>query len=86
MVGEIEASVRTMAEDHVAQGFTDGPIISVTCSPVGGGSTDDLTETTTVFDCFVATNDNGDGTMSGVKYHSTVNWSSGSYTYGAGAP
>lgn len=85
-VAEIETSVKTMAEGHVAKGLIDGSIISVSCSPVSGGSTDDLTETTTVFECFVAINDNGDGTMSGFKYHATMNWTSGEFTYGMGAP
>jgi hypothetical protein len=39
---------------HAADGIIDGPILEVTCSPVGGGSTDDLSEQTTVFECFVA--------------------------------
>lgn len=85
-VTEIEASVKTMAEGHAADDVIDGPIIDVSCSPVGGGSTDDLTEQTTVFACFVANVDNGDGTMSGYKYNATMNWSSGSFTYGLGAP
>ena len=85
-VTEIENSVKTMAENHVSKGIIDGPIISVTCSPVSGGSMDDLTETTTVFECFAANEDNGDGTMSGYKYNSTMNWSTGSFTYGMGAP
>ena len=82
----IEASVKKMAEQHAATGVIRGPIISVSCSPVGGGSTDDLTEQTTVFSCFVANKDNGDGTMSGYTYKATMNWSTGSYTYGFGAP
>lgn len=85
-VTEIEASVKTMAEGHAADNIIDGPIIDVSCSPVGGGSTDDLTEQTTVFECFAANVDNGDGTMSGYKYNATMNWSSGSFTYGLGAP
>ncbi|WP_231868868.1 DUF2510 domain-containing protein [Rhodococcus opacus] len=85
-VTEIETSVKTMAEGHVAKGLIDGSVISVSCSPVSGGSTDDLTETTTVFECFTATKDNGDGTMSGFKYHATMNWTSGEFTYGMGAP
>lgn len=85
-VENIESNVKTMAEEHVTKGIMDGPIISVSCSPVGGGSTDDLTETTTVFDCFAANEDNGDGTMSGYKYHATMNWSSGEFTYGLGKP
>lgn len=85
-VTEIEASVQEMAEGHVADGIIDGPIIDVTCSPVGGGSTDDLTEQTTVFACFVANEDNGDGTMSGYGYNATMNWSTGEYTYSLGDP
>jgi hypothetical protein len=84
-VVEIEASVMTLAEQHAADGIIEGPIIDVSCSPVGGGSTDDLTEQTTVFECFAAYKDNGDGTMSGWTYNATMNWSSGSYTYGLGA-
>jgi len=85
-VTEIEASVKKMAEQHASDGTIRGPIISATCSPVAGGSTDDLTQQTTVFQCFVANKDNGDGTMSGYNYHATMNWSTGSFTYGFGAP
>lgn len=85
-VTEIEANVKTLAEKHASEGTIQGPIISVTCSPVAGGSTDDLTQQTTVFKCFVANKDNGDGTMSGYNYNATMNWSTGSFTYGFGAP
>lgn len=85
-VKDIEASVKKMAEKHIADGLFDGPVLSVTCDPVGGGSTDDLTAKTTVFECFVATKDNGDGTLSGKKYHATMNWDTEEYTYGFGAP
>lgn len=85
-VKEIEASIKTMAQKHVADGLFEGPVLSVSCDPVGGGSTDDLTAKTTVFECFVATQYNGDGTLSGKKYHATMNWDTGSYTYGFGAP
>ena len=79
-VEQIESSITTMAEKHVSEDLIDGPIIDVSCSPLGGGSTDDMTEQTTVFDCFVANKDNGDGTMSGYKYHATMNWSTGEFT------
>lgn len=85
-VGDIEDSVATLAEKHAADGLFDGPILEVSCVPVDGGSTDDLTEKTTVFDCFAATEDNGDGTMRGRKYHATMNWNTGEYTYGYGSP
>lgn len=83
---QLESSVKTMAEEHVSKSIIDGPILNVSCDPVGGGSTDDLTETTTVFECFAATEEVGDGRMRGFKYHATMNWTAGTYTYGFGAP
>jgi len=85
-VPELEQAVKDMAEEHIAKGLFDGPALSVSCVPVDGGSTDDLDVKTTVFECFAATKDNGDGTLSGRKYHATMNWTTGEYTYGYGAP
>lgn len=85
-VPDIEEAIRVMAEEHVAEDFIDGPVLNVSCSPVGGGSTDDLAQLTTVFECFVANQDNGDGTLSGYYYNATMNWSTGSFTYGFGQP
>jgi hypothetical protein len=85
-VDDIEASIKKMANSHAKDGLIDRKPIGVSCSPLGGGSTDDLSELTTVFDCFVATKDNNDGTQSGYPYNATMNWSSGEYTYGFGNP
>lgn len=82
----VEESVEEMAGEHISDGIIDGEVLEVSCSPVAGGSVDDLTEQTTVFECFVATEDNGDGTMSGFYYNATMNWTTGSFTYGLGAP
>ncbi|MCE7483491.1 hypothetical protein AB0301_10265 [Microbacterium profundi] len=85
-VDGIEGSIKVMAEGHVGEGIIDGPILEVSCDPLDGGSTDDLAQETTVFQCFVANVDNGDGTMSGYYYNATMNWDSGQYTYGFGQP
>ena len=85
-VADIEDAVKAMASEHADDEIIDAEPIEVSCSPVNGGSTDDLTEQTTVFSCFVATEDNGDGTMSGYTYHATMNWDSGEYSYGFGQP
>lgn len=86
-VTEIEKSVQAMAEEHIDEGLLDGPkVLDVTCSPVAGGSIDDLAEKTTVLSCFVATKDNGDGSMLGRYYNATMNWTTGRYTYGMGRP
>ncbi|WP_345761696.1 DUF2510 domain-containing protein [Diaminobutyricibacter sp. McL0608] len=82
-VSEVEASVKKLAQDDIAKNLLTGPVIAVTCNPVSG-STDDLTDTTTTFDCFVANKDNGDGTQSGYFFNATVNWTTGEYTYGLG--
>lgn len=84
-VSDIEDSVGVMAEEHVDDGMIDGPVLDVTCSPVAGGSLDDLTEATTVFDCFVVTEELDDGRARGITYNATMNWDSGEYTYGLGA-
>jgi hypothetical protein len=83
-VTEVEASVKKMAQEDIKKGAIDGPIIGVSCDPVDGGSTDDLTDLTTAFDCFVANKDNGDGSQNGYFFNATVNWTTGSYTYGFG--
>jgi hypothetical protein len=85
-VGGIEDSITELAEDHVADGFIDGPVLHVTCSPVAGGSFDNLTEVTTSFECFVANKELDDGRAQGVTYNATMNWDSDQYTYGLGAP
>lgn len=85
-VVEIEESIGTMAEGHILDGLIDGQVLEVNCSPVAGGSLEDLTEQTTVFDCFVSTKDNADGTHSGYSYNSTMNWNTQQFTYGFGSP
>lgn len=82
-VTDIEAAIQTMAEGHLADGLIDGTeIFDVSCSPVAGGSIGDLEQETTVLQCFVSTEENDDGTMSGFYYDATVNWTTGEYTYG----
>jgi len=85
-VSGIEKSIKKMANGHDKTGFIDGPVLKVSCNPVAGGSVDDLSEKTTVFQCFVATKKNKDGSSNGYYYNATMNWTSGEYTYGYGEP
>lgn len=83
VVTEVEASITTMAEDHISEGLIDGSeILDVSCSPVAGGSLGDLDQETTALQCFASTEENDDGTWSGFSYDATVNWTTGEYTYG----
>jgi hypothetical protein len=84
LVTEIQASIKVMAEEHVAEGLMDGPIISVDCATTGGISIEDITIRSMLFECFAANLDNGDGTLSGFYYNARANWDDGSYTYGRG--
>lgn len=85
-IKEMEYTIKDFAEKQGREGLFDGPVLSVSCDPVGGGKTDDLTAQATIFECFAAVTDNGDGTLSGKKYHATMNWDTGNYTYGLGPP
>jgi len=82
-VKQVEDSVKKLAEEDISKDILVGPVLGVACNPISG-STDDLTDTTTTFDCFVANKNNDDGTQSGYFFNATVNWSSGQYTYGLG--
>jgi len=75
-----------MAEGHIDDGLVDGPILEVACSPVAGGSLDDLAQQTTVFECFVANEELSGGRYSGYYYNATMNWGTESFTYGIGQP
>jgi hypothetical protein len=86
LITEVEYSITEMAREHVADGIIDGPVNSVACNPVAGGSMDDLTEKTTVFECFVGGERDSSGNTMGYYYNATVNWDTLHYTYGFGRP
>jgi type II secretory pathway pseudopilin PulG len=86
MIPEIEAAIATMAEEHIADGMIDGAVLDVGCTPVDRYSLDDLTQPSAVLECFVGTEDVGDGMMRGYDYNATVDWETGRYSYGFGSP
>ncbi|SEN30048.1 hypothetical protein [Cryobacterium luteum] len=84
MVGEVEGSITTDAQKRVSEETLEGPILRSSCTPLGGGSTDDLTALTTTFSCIAISKENADGTASGYRFSATVNWNDGSYTWHLG--
>jgi len=80
----VEASITTDAQQQVTEGTLDGPIIKSSCTPLGGGSTDDLTAITTTFSCIAVNVENADGTSRGYRFSATVNWNDGSYSWHLG--
>lgn len=83
-VTEVQASITTDAQARVAEGTLEGPIIETSCTPLGGGSTDDLTAITTTFTCIAINTENADGTASGYRFSATMNWDDGSYSWHLG--
>jgi hypothetical protein len=54
----------------------------VTCTPTNGGSTDDLEAKSTTYQCFASEKASKDGTANGYDFDATMNWETGSYTWG----
>jgi cell division protein FtsB len=79
----LRKSIKEDAEEKVAEGLLDGPVLSVSCDPVGGGR-DDLTSRTGKYDCLAVTEISGSGTMRGYSYHGTINYKKFSWSWGLG--
>lgn len=85
MIVQLEAAIQASAEESVADGLLTGPILRTLCTPVGGGSTDDLTTITGAFSRNAVTEENpDDGTYSGYPYSATIEWDTGSLQWSFG--
>jgi hypothetical protein len=87
IVTEMEASILKDARSKAtgASGVAlDGPILRVLCTPLGGGSADDLTALTGTFECTAVNKDNADGSSEGYRFAATTNWNDGTYSWHLG--
>jgi type II secretory pathway pseudopilin PulG len=85
IVTSLQDSVTKDANKRINEGVLDGPAVNHTsCTPVGGGNTDDLTAHTGNFSCLAANKSNSDGTEEGYGFSATVNYEDGSYTWRLG--
>jgi hypothetical protein len=84
LIKDLEGTILKDAKKDVKNGLLDGPILRASCTPVGGGSTDDLTALTGSFSCIAVTKEESDGTASGYAFAATINWSDFSYTWHLG--
>ena len=85
IVTALEASVLKDAKSRVGKGVLDGPITRASCTPLGGGSTDDLTAITGTFECIAVNKTEADGSESGYRFSGTVNWNETSYSWHLGS-
>jgi len=81
LVVEMEAMVLAEAQVHASEGLFSGTPTEAICSPVAGGSVNEITETTTAFECFIATGTSSTGNQTGVFYDVTKNWDTGYVTW-----
>ncbi len=80
-VRSLQKAVTSDAQENVDSGLLEGPIIRTSCQAVGGGSTDDLDESTTKFECLAINEERSGGQSRGYPYDATMNWDEGSYTW-----
>ena len=83
-VAELEAAILKDAKARVKDQTLTGPILSASCTPLGGGSADDLTAVTGTFECIAVNKKNADGTSSGYRFSATINWGK-DYTWHLGS-
>jgi hypothetical protein len=83
-VSELEAAILKDAKERVKSQTLTGPILSASCTPLGGGSADDLTALTGTFECIAVNKTNADGTASGYRFSATINWNK-DYTWHLGS-
>jgi type II secretory pathway component PulM len=84
-VTEMEAAILKDAKARVSDQTLTGPILSATCTPLGGGSVDDLTALTGTFECIAVNKKNADGSSQGYRFASTINWNEGTFTWHLGS-
>ena len=85
IVTALEDSILKDAQSRVAKGVLDGPITRASCTPLGGGSSDDLTAITGTFQCIAVNKTEADGSSSGYRFSATVNWNDASYSWHLGS-
>jgi len=84
MIVALESTIQADAEERVTEGTLDGPILRTSCTPVGGGSADDLTALTGAFDCIAVIEEKADGSASGYRFSATIQWDTGSLQWRLG--
>jgi hypothetical protein len=62
----------------------NGPAQSTTCTPVSGGSSQNLSQSTGTYSCIAVYHTNNDGTQSGYDYTATINFATDDYTWQLG--
>ncbi len=62
----------------------NGPASSTTCTPLSGGSSQDLSQSSGSYSCTAVYQTNGDGTTTGYAYTGNINFDTGMMTWHLG--
>lgn len=84
IITSLEASILKDAQKRETEGRLTGPFTRASCTPLGGGSIDDLTAKTGTFECIAVNKKNDDGSESGNVFSATVNWTAAEYQWHLG--
>jgi len=85
-VRQLQDAILKDANSRISKGELEGPAATeVICTPVGGGSTDDLTALTGQFQCTAVNTHNADGTQSGYRFSGTINYNEGNLSWHLGS-
>jgi hypothetical protein len=83
---QLQKSVTKDATQKWNQGLLlNGPTQSTTCTPVSGGSSQNLSQSTGTYSCIAVYRTNNDGTQSGYDYTATINFATDDYTWQLGS-
>ena len=79
---QLQTEITKDATKKVNAGLlVSGPAQSTTCTPVNGGSSQKLSESTGTYTCLAIYQTNSDGTSSGYGYSGTINFETGMFTW-----
>ena len=73
----LQDAITKDAKQSANQGLLQSAPTSTTCTPVSGGSSQNLAESTGTYSCIAAYQTNSDGTSSGYRYTGTINFTTG---------
>jgi hypothetical protein len=82
---QLQSAITQDASTKANEGLLiDGPAESTSCTPVSGGSSQNLGQSTGTYSCIAVYQTNGDGTQSGYDYTGTINFATGDFTWQLG--
>jgi type II secretory pathway pseudopilin PulG len=82
---QLQTAITKDATHDVNQGLlVNGPAQSTTCTPVSGGSSQSLGESTGTYSCSAIYQTNSDGTTTGYRYSGTINFQTGMLSWQLG--